>query len=73
MTVIIGIDPHKRSHTAVALGIDDEVLGELRVAADTRQVSKLIRFAKGLAGPDLGGGERQRSRAAPGPPARRDG
>ena len=46
MTVIIGIDPHKRSHTAVALDIDDEVLGEVRVAADARQISKLLRFAK---------------------------
>jgi transposase len=45
MTVIIGIDPHKRSHTAVALGEDDQVLGELRVAADPKQISRLRRFA----------------------------
>lgn len=41
MTVIIGIDPHKRSHTAVALGEDDQVLGELRVVADAKQISRL--------------------------------
>jgi hypothetical protein len=39
MTVIIGIDPHKRSHTAVALGEDDQVLGDLRVVADAKQIS----------------------------------
>jgi hypothetical protein len=33
MTVIIGIDPHKHSHTAVALDQDDRVLGSLRVDA----------------------------------------
>jgi transposase len=45
MMVIIGIDPHKRSHTAVALGEDDQVLGELRVVADAKQISRLQRFA----------------------------
>ena len=33
MTVIIGIDPHKRSHTAVALDEHDAVLDELMDAA----------------------------------------
>ena len=31
MAVMIGIDPHKRSHTAVALDGTDAVLGQLRV------------------------------------------
>jgi hypothetical protein len=31
--VMIGIDPHKGSHTAVAIGAGEEPLGELRVDA----------------------------------------
>jgi hypothetical protein len=31
---MVGIDPHKRSHTAVALDEHDAVLDELRVDAD---------------------------------------
>ena len=45
MVVMIGIDPHKRSHTAVALNGSDEVLGRLRVTADRRQIDRLIAFA----------------------------
>jgi hypothetical protein len=33
MKVIIGIDPHKASHTAVAIGCDEVQLGEIRVRA----------------------------------------
>jgi transposase len=43
---MIGIDPHKRSHTAVAIGSTDEVLGQLRVAADRRQIDRLLVFAR---------------------------
>jgi transposase len=46
MTVMIGIDPHKRSHTAVALDEHDGVLGELRLDADVRQVSRLLAWAE---------------------------
>jgi transposase len=45
MTVIIGIDPHKRSHTAVALDEHDQQLDELRVIADRRQVDRLQAWA----------------------------
>jgi transposase len=45
MAVMIGIDPHKRSHTAVALNGTDEVLGQLRITADRRQLDRLLRFA----------------------------
>ena len=31
MAVMIGIDPHKGSHTAVALDASEQFLGELRV------------------------------------------
>ena len=33
MTVIIGIDPHKATHTAVAIGCDERQLATVRVRA----------------------------------------
>lgn len=45
MAVMIGIDPHKRSHTAVALDGADTVLGQLRIDANRRQLEVLLRFA----------------------------
>jgi hypothetical protein len=43
--VIIGIDPHKGSHTAVALDGDEQVLARLRVKASAAQVEQLQRWA----------------------------
>ena len=37
MTIIIGIDPHKASHTAVAIDNTECVLDELRVRACAAQ------------------------------------
>ena len=45
MDVIIGIDPHKSSHTAVALDAAGEVLAELRVTAGKHQIHQLQTFA----------------------------
>jgi transposase len=45
MDVIIGIDPHKSSHTAVALDAAGQVLGELRVTAGKHQIRELQTFA----------------------------
>ena len=45
MAVMIGIDPHKRSHTAVALDSGNKILGQLRVTADRRQIDRLLAFA----------------------------
>jgi transposase len=45
MTVMIGIDPHKRSHTAVALDEHEAVLDELRLVADARQVERLLAWS----------------------------
>jgi transposase len=42
---IIGIDPHKRSHTAAVLDRTETVIGELRVNADRRQRDRLLEFA----------------------------
>jgi hypothetical protein len=30
MTVIIGVDPHKSTHTAVAIGRDEQLLARVR-------------------------------------------
>jgi len=48
MTVIIGIDPHKASHTAVAIGCDERPLAEVRVRATCQQTEKLLAWAKPL-------------------------
>jgi transposase len=48
MTVIIGIDPHKASHTAVAIGCDERQLGEIRVRATCQQTARLLAWAEPL-------------------------
>ena len=48
MTVIIGIDPHKASHTAVAIGCDERQLAEIRVRATCQQAAKLLAWAEPL-------------------------
>jgi transposase len=45
MEVMIGIDPHKGSHTAVAIGGAEEPLGELRVRACPSQAGRLLAWA----------------------------
>jgi transposase len=45
--VMIGIDPHKSSHTAVAIGAGEERLGELRVDACPSQAEQLLAWAAG--------------------------
>ena len=48
MTIIIGIDPHKASHTAVAIGGDERQLAEIRVRATCQQTEQLLAWAKPL-------------------------
>src|SRR5438128_2243006 len=43
--VMIGIDPHKGSHTAVAISVAEEPLGELRVRAGADQAGTLAGWA----------------------------
>ena len=43
--VMIGIDPHKSSHTAVAISVGEEPLGELRVDACPSQAEQLRAWA----------------------------
>jgi transposase len=45
--VMIGIDPHKSSHTAVAISVGEEPLGELRVGAGPFQAEQLLAWAAG--------------------------
>jgi transposase len=43
--VMIGVDPHKGSHTAVAIGAAEEPLGELRVRSSASQAGRLVAWA----------------------------
>ena len=42
---VIGIDPHKGSHTAAVLDDTEHLVGEMRVNADRWQRDRLLRFA----------------------------
>jgi transposase len=46
MTMMIGIDPHKASHTAVALTPAETVVGEIKVRATSKQVKTLLSWAE---------------------------
>ena len=41
MTVMIGIDPHKATHTAVAIDGDERPLARLQLTADRVQTGRL--------------------------------
>ena len=45
VAVMIGIDPHKASHTAVAIDPAEEPLGQLRVRASAAQAERLLAWA----------------------------
>src|SRR6266516_7237041 len=44
--VMIGVDPHKGSHTAVAIDAAEEPLGQLRVRAPAVQAERLVGWAQ---------------------------
>jgi len=46
MKVMIGIDPHKASHTAVAIARDEDQIAGFKVRATSRQVEHLLRWAE---------------------------
>ena len=50
MVTTIGIDPHKATHTAVAIDETEQVLGELTVPADRYQTPRLMEWASHLDG-----------------------
>ena len=43
--VMIGVDPHKGSHTAVVISAAEEPLGQLRVRASAEQAGRLVAWA----------------------------
>ena len=45
--VMIGVDPHKDSHTAVAIDAAEVPLGTVRIRASARQAGKLVEWAAG--------------------------
>src|SRR6266516_2581594 len=45
MAVIIGIDPHKGSHTAVAVGAAEQPLGKIRIRGCPAQAEQLVAWA----------------------------
>ena len=47
MVTTIGIDPHKATHTAVAIDEAEMVLGEITIAADRYQTKRLVDWAGG--------------------------
>jgi len=50
MVTTIGIDPHKATHTAVAIDDDETVLGEITIRADKDQTTKLLDWAQSVDG-----------------------
>jgi transposase len=50
MVTTIGIDPHKATHTAVAINETETVLGEITIPADRYQTKTLIDWASELDG-----------------------
>ena len=46
MAVMIGVDPHKASHTAVVINAAEEPLGQLRVRASAVQAERLLAWAQ---------------------------
>ena len=46
MDVIIGIDPHKATHTAVAIGCDEAELAAVTVRATRQQTDRLVKWAE---------------------------
>jgi transposase len=51
MTVMIGVDPHKGSHTAVAVDAGERRLAELRVRSGPKQLERLLKWAEQFPAP----------------------
>ena len=48
MTVMIGVDPHKRTHTAVVIDDDEIPLAKLQVRAGRTQLEELLDWSAGF-------------------------
>lgn len=55
MAVMIGVNPHKGSHTAVAIDSSEVPLGTVRVRASARQAARLVEWAAAWPQRDVGG------------------
>ena len=44
--VLIGVDLHKSSHTAVAIDDEERLIAHLRVTADRTQLQRLLAWAE---------------------------
>src|ERR1700683_2816867 len=71
--VMIGVDPHKGSHTAVVIGAAEQPLAERRGRGSGAHAGTLGGLGLLVAGADLGGGGRARAGPAAGPAAGRRG
>jgi hypothetical protein len=45
MSIITGIDPHKATHTAVAVDHDENVINKLKIRASKTQTRRLCEWA----------------------------
>ena len=45
MRVVIGVDPHKGSHTAVAIDANEQQLAKMQVRSGPRQLEQLLGWA----------------------------
>ena len=50
MTIMIGIDPPKATHTAVAIDSNEQILWEITVRSSKSQTQKLRKWAAGVQG-----------------------
>ncbi len=48
--ITIGIDPHKHTHTAVAIDIDRQPIGLIEIPSDPRMLASLRRWASSWPG-----------------------
>ena len=71
MAVMIGVDPHKGSHTAVALDDSEQSLGEVRVRVGRQPGRAAAGVGGRVRGADVGGRGRRRARLSAGPAAGR--
>ena len=55
MTIMIGIDPHKATHTAVAIDSDERVLDEFTLRASKAQTARLRVVGGSVRRPGVGG------------------
>jgi hypothetical protein len=67
MSVMIGVDPHKGSHTAVGIDMAEQPLGELKVRAILEAGRPPTRVGSAVRGEVLGHRRCRRAGLPPGP------